>query len=117
MEIAGFIRAIDPSPFTTHALHSYPSSGCVHRQASGLVRNQFITSSRCCSRSGSIRSVGGAGRLRTVDPNYMWLGIFYRHIGQDQRAAEAFERSRLFSDRDQVSIVNYRGYEAEEGER
>ena len=45
-----------------------------------------------------------------VDPNnafnYLRLGIFYRRIGEAERAAEAFQTSSDLGSRDQIAVVN-----------
>ena len=49
-------------------------------------------------------------RTLDIDPNngfaYMRLGIFLRHIGDDERAAEAFEKSWLLSQQDRTALLH-----------
>jgi tetratricopeptide (TPR) repeat protein len=49
-------------------------------------------------------------RALAVDPNnafnYLRLGVFYRRMGEMERATEAFETSSELGSRDQIAVVN-----------
>jgi len=55
-------------------------------------------------------ALGTYNRALAVDPNnafnYMRLGIFYRHVGEEQLAVEAFEKSSRLGERDQIALAN-----------